>query len=173
MYVRIKNWTQTALKNLFAHSPPLQQPEGETRLCDLNRRFLTTRFLLRAGAGVQNRVKDHTDFFEGPWEIVIDGLIENPMTLDVKELIAMFHLEERLYRHRCVEAWSITVPGPRQSLLRAYFSCVTNSQLALCFVCTCPKSPMEKERGMTIDVHTHVAGRRSRFVCCVSWTIGW
>mmetsp|Transcript_15714 Transcript_15714/g.30160 ORF Transcript_15714/g.30160 Transcript_15714/m.30160 type:complete len:579 (+) Transcript_15714:176-1912(+) len=60
--------------------------------------------------GVQNRVRDHTDFFEGPWEIVIDGLIENPMTLDVKELIAMFHLEERLYRHRCVEAWSITVP---------------------------------------------------------------
>ncbi|KAK3270999.1 hypothetical protein CYMTET_20633 [Cymbomonas tetramitiformis] len=49
-------------------------------------------------------------FFEGPWDVSIGGLVENPLTLDAAELIAMFAVEERVYRHRCVEAWSIVVP---------------------------------------------------------------
>eukprot|EP00242_Pyramimonas_sp_CCMP2087_P004391 CAMPEP_0198202572 /NCGR_PEP_ID=MMETSP1445-20131203/5754_1 /TAXON_ID=36898 /ORGANISM="Pyramimonas sp., Strain CCMP2087" /LENGTH=563 /DNA_ID=CAMNT_0043873561 /DNA_START=292 /DNA_END=1983 /DNA_ORIENTATION=+ len=53
---------------------------------------------------------DIVDFFEGPWTVKIEGLVESPMEIDVKDLIDMFHIEERLYRHRCVEAWSIVVP---------------------------------------------------------------
>ncbi len=46
-----------------------------------------------------------------PWQVVIDGLVNKPLTLDVDDLIARVGgLEERLYRHRCVEAWSMTVP---------------------------------------------------------------
>jgi sulfoxide reductase catalytic subunit YedY len=45
-----------------------------------------------------------------PWEIRISGLVEQEKVLDVDELIAAMTLEERLYRHRCVEAWSMTVP---------------------------------------------------------------
>jgi sulfoxide reductase catalytic subunit YedY len=45
-----------------------------------------------------------------PWTINIDGLVEKPMTLDVDDLIKKMPLEERLYRHRCVEAWSMAVP---------------------------------------------------------------
>jgi len=45
-----------------------------------------------------------------PWQIVIDGEVNKPLTLDVDELIAMMELEERLYRLRCVEAWSMSVP---------------------------------------------------------------
>ena len=46
-----------------------------------------------------------------PWQVTIDGMVNRPMTLDVDELInKMGGLEERLYRHRCVEAWSMTVP---------------------------------------------------------------
>lgn len=45
-----------------------------------------------------------------PWKIEIDGLVENPITLDVDDLIGRMDLEERIYRHRCVEAWSMTVP---------------------------------------------------------------
>ncbi|HHG89446.1 MAG TPA: protein-methionine-sulfoxide reductase catalytic subunit MsrP [Devosia sp.] len=46
-----------------------------------------------------------------PWTVEIDGLVNTPMTLDVDELIAKVGgLEERLYRLRCVEAWSMTVP---------------------------------------------------------------
>lgn len=45
-----------------------------------------------------------------PWQIEIDGLCNNPMSLDVDDLIGMVDLEERVYRHRCVEAWSMVVP---------------------------------------------------------------
>ncbi len=45
-----------------------------------------------------------------PWEITIDGMVEKPIKIDIDELMAKMTLEERLYRHRCVEAWSMTVP---------------------------------------------------------------
>ncbi len=45
-----------------------------------------------------------------PWEIRIDGLVEKEMTLGVDDLLEQVQLEERLYRHRCVEAWSMAVP---------------------------------------------------------------
>ena len=45
-----------------------------------------------------------------PWEVAFDGLIEKKFTIGVDELIRKMPLEERLYRHRCVEAWSMTVP---------------------------------------------------------------
>ena len=45
-----------------------------------------------------------------PWEIRIDGLVEKEMTLGVDDLLKQVQLEERLYRHRCVEAWSMAVP---------------------------------------------------------------
>ena len=45
-----------------------------------------------------------------PWAVSIDGDVANPLTLDVEDLIKKVGLEERLYRHRCVEAWSMAVP---------------------------------------------------------------
>ncbi len=45
-----------------------------------------------------------------PWSIVIDGEIEAPMTLGIDDLLKKVQLEERIYRHRCVEAWSMVVP---------------------------------------------------------------
>jgi sulfoxide reductase catalytic subunit YedY len=45
-----------------------------------------------------------------PWAIKIDGMVEKPLTLDFADLLKKMTLEERLYRHRCVEAWSFTVP---------------------------------------------------------------
>jgi len=45
-----------------------------------------------------------------PWSIVIDGEVEAPMTLAIDDLLKKIQLEERIYRHRCVEAWSMAVP---------------------------------------------------------------
>ncbi len=45
-----------------------------------------------------------------PWEVTFDGLVEEEMTVSVDDLIRRMPLEERLYRHRCVEAWSMAVP---------------------------------------------------------------
>ena len=46
-----------------------------------------------------------------PWIITIEGLVDNPLQLDASELIVRTGpQEERLYRHRCVEAWAMAVP---------------------------------------------------------------
>lgn len=45
-----------------------------------------------------------------PWTIHVGGLVENPVKIDVDELIRKMDLEERLYRFRCVEAWAMAVP---------------------------------------------------------------
>jgi methionine sulfoxide reductase catalytic subunit len=49
-------------------------------------------------------------FIIEPWPVQIGGLVEKPMTLDAEELTDLFALEERVYRFRCVEAWSMIVP---------------------------------------------------------------
>lgn len=45
-----------------------------------------------------------------PWQVRIDGLVEKEQTIEIDDLLATMPLEERLYRHRCVEAWSMAVP---------------------------------------------------------------
>jgi len=45
-----------------------------------------------------------------PWTISIDGMVEKPMEVGIDDLVRKFPIEERLYRHRCVEAWSMTIP---------------------------------------------------------------
>ena len=45
-----------------------------------------------------------------PWTVAIDGMVEQPMNLDIDQLLDRMPLEERLYRHRCVEAWAMAVP---------------------------------------------------------------
>jgi len=45
-----------------------------------------------------------------PWALTIDGLVETPVTIDIDDLVAALPPEERIYRHRCVEAWSMVVP---------------------------------------------------------------
>ena len=45
-----------------------------------------------------------------PWTIKIGGMVEKPATVDIDALLKQMPLEERLYRHRCVEAWSMAVP---------------------------------------------------------------
>ncbi len=45
-----------------------------------------------------------------PWSIVIDGLVDKPGTYDLADVIKGQTIEERIYRFRCVEAWSMVVP---------------------------------------------------------------
>jgi sulfoxide reductase catalytic subunit YedY len=50
------------------------------------------------------------DFPVRPWTVRIDGLCDNPGTHDIDDLVREFGVEERTYRHRCVEAWAMAVP---------------------------------------------------------------
>lgn len=45
-----------------------------------------------------------------PWTVKIDGLVGKPQVIDIDRLRRLFPLEERVYRHRCVEAWSMVIP---------------------------------------------------------------
>lgn len=50
------------------------------------------------------------NFRTHPWKVKIDGQVEKKQELDVDTIIKMAPPEERIYRHRCVEGWSIVVP---------------------------------------------------------------
>ena len=49
-------------------------------------------------------------FQTDPWQVEITGLVNNPMTVDVGDILKKYQQEERIYRLRCVEAWSMVIP---------------------------------------------------------------
>jgi methionine sulfoxide reductase catalytic subunit len=56
-----------------------------------------------------------------PWSIEFAGLVKQPRKIALEDLLKQVSLEERIYRHRCVEAWAMTVPWtgfPMAELLR-------------------------------------------------------
>lgn len=61
------------------------------------------------------------EFTTAPWTVEATGMVANPKTFGVEDLLAMFPQEERIYRLRCVEAWSMVIPWngfPLASLLK-------------------------------------------------------
>jgi len=50
------------------------------------------------------------DFNTVPWEIEVTGLANNPQTFGLEDILTQFTQEERIYRLRCVEAWSMIIP---------------------------------------------------------------
>lgn len=57
--------------------------------------------------GVKNEVSRFQPF---PWKTEISGLVKKPLTIDIDDIFKKMPMEERLIRHRCVEAWSMSVP---------------------------------------------------------------
>ena len=55
-------------------------------------------------------VKLAMNFKTDPWEISIGGLVENPGKLSINEIRSRYPVEERIYRMRCVEGWSMVIP---------------------------------------------------------------
>jgi len=50
------------------------------------------------------------DFRTRPWQVKVEGLVQKPRTFDIDDILKLAPLEDRVYRHRCVEGWSIVVP---------------------------------------------------------------
>jgi methionine sulfoxide reductase catalytic subunit len=50
------------------------------------------------------------DFKASPWTVEVYGLVNNPKTYGIEDLLSKFTQEERIYRLRCVEAWSMVIP---------------------------------------------------------------
>ena len=51
-----------------------------------------------------------------PWTVQVDGLVKKPLTVNIDDMIHYKPLESRVYRHRCVEAWSMVIPWDGYSL---------------------------------------------------------
>lgn len=51
-----------------------------------------------------------------PWTVTIEGLVKKPVTLDMDALLKLAPMEERIYRMRCVEGWSMVIPWDGYSL---------------------------------------------------------
>lgn len=69
--------------------------------------------------GVAKLAKDYST---SPWEVKVGGLVNKPQTFDMDDIRKMFPAEERVYRLRCVEAWSMVIPWmgfPLAKLLEA------------------------------------------------------
>ncbi len=57
--------------------------------------------------GVARRARN---FVTRPWTVTVDGLVNKPKTYDLDELLRLAAQEERIYRLRCVEGWSMVIP---------------------------------------------------------------
>ena len=51
-----------------------------------------------------------------PWTVKVEGKVAKPLTFDIDDLLKLRPLEERVYRHRCFEAWSMVIPWAGYSL---------------------------------------------------------
>jgi methionine sulfoxide reductase catalytic subunit len=62
------------------------------------------------GVPKEDPSKNAVNFKTSPWTLSVEGLCAKPKTLDLDQIMKIAPLEERIYRHRCVEGWSIVVP---------------------------------------------------------------
>ncbi len=62
------------------------------------------------GTGKDDPARNAQNFEARPWTIAVDGHAEKTGTFDFEDFIKPFDLEERIYRMRCVEAWSMVIP---------------------------------------------------------------
>ncbi|HEY2930266.1 MAG TPA: protein-methionine-sulfoxide reductase catalytic subunit MsrP [Acidobacteriota bacterium] len=68
------------------------------------------------GTGKEDPSEKAKNFKTSPWSVSVEGLVNKPKTYDMDSILKLAPLEERVYRHRCVEAWSIVVPWIGYSL---------------------------------------------------------
>src|SRR5437773_9505725 len=62
------------------------------------------------GSDKSDPAKNAQNFKTTPWTVSVEGEVSKPRKFTMDEILKLAPLEERIYRHRCVEAWSIVVP---------------------------------------------------------------
>ena len=62
------------------------------------------------GTGKEDPAKNAHTLTTDPWAVEIDGLVDRPGSYDLADILAKVDIDERIYRFRCVEAWSMVIP---------------------------------------------------------------
>ncbi|MEP7705473.1 protein-methionine-sulfoxide reductase catalytic subunit MsrP [Paraglaciecola sp. 25GB23A] len=81
-----------------------------TELFTPEEKVITYNNFYEFGANKSDPAQNGQAFKVDPWKLSINGMVEKPITLDYDELYKTVELEERIYRLRCVEAWSMVIP---------------------------------------------------------------
>ncbi|MGB0125501.1 MAG: molybdopterin-dependent oxidoreductase, partial [Silvibacterium sp.] len=68
------------------------------------------------GAGKDDPAKYAGSLKTRPWSVAVEGLVKSKKTFDIDTLMKLRPLEDRVYRFRCVEAWSMVIPWVGYSL---------------------------------------------------------
>src|SRR6266478_5189677 len=115
--------TAVAGKGLFDLALPPQTVFAATKLAGLAKSpFSTTEKqntyedvthynnFYEFGTDKSDPAKNSKNFNTSPWSVSVEGEVKKPRKFSMDEILKIAPLEERIYRHRCVEAWSIVVP---------------------------------------------------------------
>lgn len=62
------------------------------------------------GTGKEDPARNAHTLTTDPWAVQIDGLVDSPGSYDLGDILAKVDIDERIYRFRCVEAWSMVIP---------------------------------------------------------------
>ncbi len=125
--------TRGFISDLFLpHSAPQSERKLQYILSDLSTRgekltpyedVTTFNNFYEFGTGKKDPSKNATEFKTDPWTVSIEGHVKKSKTYDVNSVIKMHpSLEERIYRFRCVETWSMVIPWigiPLSSVIKA------------------------------------------------------
>jgi methionine sulfoxide reductase catalytic subunit len=93
-------------KLTIASKSPFSTSEKETPLDDVTHYNNFYEF----GTGKTDPAKYAQNFRISPWTVSVEGEVKKPRKYSMDDILKIAPLEERIYRHRCVEVWSIVVP---------------------------------------------------------------
>jgi sulfoxide reductase catalytic subunit YedY len=123
VYWNRRRFLTTGAAALGALAPGAFALRGGTRLDGVSRSSLSTSEMqtpakivteytnyYEFGTGKDEPVKNARNFKTSPWTVSIEGEVAKPKVWDLDAVMKLAPLEERIYRHRCVEGWSIVVP---------------------------------------------------------------
>jgi len=91
---------------LAAVKGPFNTDEKQTPYKDVT----TYNNFYEFGTGKSDPAQNAGKFQTSPWSVSIEGEVKRPRKITMDEILKLAPLEERIYRHRCVETWSIVVP---------------------------------------------------------------
>lgn len=110
---------------LFAAAPGLVRaapnPKYEAARAVTDEKYATTYNNYYEFSESKNMWRDAQKMKTSPWTIELSGLVKQPRKIAYEDLLKQVSIEERIYRHRCVEAWAMTVPWtgfPMSDLLK-------------------------------------------------------
>ena len=143
------------------HKSPLSTTEAPSLYEHVTSYNNFYEFAPGAGDGPKNNSKN---FKPRPWKIKIDGLVAKPGDYDIDEFIKPYMLEERVYRMRCVEAWSFVIPWvgiPMAEVIKRVEPTAKARFVEMTTLHDVGRFPMQQDRRAAVAVHRRAAPGRS------------